>query len=128
MPSTYQGLRFIFDGFEISNFNDIFKDPSIISKHYKKVSQKLGMNFIPDENFVNTLGYTALYGRNLPKIAISIFKINTQNHPTSVNAWDSLAESYKVFGNVKEEKRCYKKIISLDPNNLNAKSKLSKLK
>jgi predicted alpha/beta superfamily hydrolase len=128
LPSTYQGLRFIFDGFEISNFNDIFKDPSIISKHYKKVSQKLGMNFIPDENFVNTLGYTALYGRNLPKIAISIFKINTQNHPTSVNAWDSLAESYKVFGNVKEEKRCYKKIISLDPNNLNAKSKLSKLK
>lgn len=126
--STYHGLRFIFDGFEISNFNEIFETPSIISKHYKKVSQKLGMEFIPDENYINTLGYAALYGRNLPEIAISIFEINTKNHPLSLNAWDSLAESYKVFGNVEQARKCYGQILSLDPNNLDAKNKLKKLK
>lgn len=121
LPSTYQGLRFIFDGFEISDFNEIFETPSILSEHYEKVSQKLGMEFIPDENYINTLGYTALYGRNLPEIAISIFEVNTKNYPLSLNAWDSLAESYKVFGNVEQARKCYEKILSLDPDNLNAK-------
>jgi hypothetical protein len=124
LPSTYQGLRFIFDGFEISDFNEIFETPSILSKHYEKVSQKLGMEFIPDENYINTLGYTALYGRNLPEIAISIFEVNTKNYPLSLNAWDSLAESYKVFGNVEKARKCYEKILFLDPDNLNAKKKL----
>lgn len=127
LPSTYQGLRFIFDGFEISDFNKIFENSSIITKHYEKISQKLGMEFIPDENYINTLGYAALYGRNLPKIAISIFEINTKNHPLSLNAWDSLAESYKIFGNVEEARKCYKKILTIDPDNLNAKNKLKKL-
>lgn len=128
LPSTYQGLRFIFDGFEIFNFNEIFESPSILSKHYEKVSQKLGMEFIPDENYINTLGYVALYDRNLPEIAISIFEINTKNHPLSLNAWDSLAESHKVFGNIEQAKKCYEKILVLDPNNMNAKNKLEDLK
>jgi predicted alpha/beta superfamily hydrolase len=128
LPSTYYGLRYIFDGFEISDFNKIFETPSIISKHYEKVSQKLGMEFIPDENYINTLGYTALYGRNLPEISISIFEINTKNHPLSLNAWDSLAEAYSVKGNIEKARKCYEKILSLDQNNMNAKNKLEKLK
>lgn len=86
------------------------------------------MEFIPDENYINTLGYTALYGRNLPEISISIFEINTKNHSLSLNAWDSLAEAYSVKGNIEKARKCYEKILSLDPNNMNAKNKLEKLK
>ncbi len=128
LPGTYYGLRYIFEGFEISDFNEIFETPSVISKHYEKVSKKLGMEIIPDENYVNALGYAALYGRNLPNIAISIFEINTINHPLSVNAWDGLAQSYRVFGDIEQARKCYDKILSLDSNNMNAKTKLEELK
>jgi tetratricopeptide (TPR) repeat protein len=39
-----------------------------------------------------------------------------------------LAESHKVFGNIEQAKKCYEKILVLDPNNMNAKNKLEDLK
>ncbi|SEB36456.1 hypothetical protein SAMN04489761_0159 [Tenacibaculum sp. MAR_2009_124] len=128
LPSTYKGFRFIFDGFEISDFNEIFKDPTIINTHYNKFSKQLGVTFTPDESYVNTLGYIALRDRNLPEIAKSIFKINSENHPLSLNVWDSLADAFKATGDVQEAKKCYRKILSIDSGNVHAKNELKKLK
>lgn len=128
LPSTYQGFRFIFEGFEISDFNEIFRDPSIIEEHYQKISKKLAMEFVPDENYINTLGYIALYERNLPEIAKTIFEINTKNHPSSLNVWDSLADAHKATGEMEQAKKCYEKILAMDPNNVRAKDELKKLK
>jgi predicted alpha/beta superfamily hydrolase len=124
--STYYGLRFIFDEFEI-DINDIFVNPSIINEHNKKISQKLGVEMNLDERFINTLGYIALHDRNIPDIAVSIFEINTKNYPTSLNVWDSLADAYMAKGLKGQAKTCYVKILSLDPDNADAKLKIQKM-
>lgn len=127
IPATYYGLRFIFDGFE-TDINEVYKNPFLINEHDREMSEKMGVEIKSDENFINTLGYIGLYDRNIPDVAIAIFEINTQNYPQSLNTWDSLAEAYTVKGLTEKAKRCYEKILSLQPENADAKRKLEKLK
>ncbi|PUZ28994.1 hypothetical protein DCC81_05865 [Chitinophaga parva] len=127
VPATYYGLRYIFDGFEL-DINEVCKNPDLINKHDLEMSQKMGVTIKSDERFVNTLGYIALYDRNIPDIAIGIFEINAKNYPSSVNVWDSLADAYLVKGLKEKAKVCYEKILSLQPGNMDAKKKLEKIK
>lgn len=127
LPSTYYGLSYIFDGLDI-DINDIMKDPSVITKAYEGISQRLVLEMKPDEAYMNTLGYIALYDRKIPDVAISIFEINAKNYPLSLNVWDSLAEAYTNTGHKDKAKECYKRILSLDPVNQRAKNQLKNLK
>jgi predicted alpha/beta superfamily hydrolase len=127
LPGTYYGLRYMFDGLDVE-INDIMENPSVITKAYEDVSKKLGMEMKPDESYMNTLGYVALYDRKIPDKAVSIFEINAKNYPLSLNVWDSLAEAYLNRGDQEKAKECYKKILALDPDHVKAKDQLKKLK
>ncbi|WCT12503.1 alpha/beta hydrolase-fold protein [Mucilaginibacter jinjuensis] len=127
VPATYYGLRYIFDGFEL-DINEVCKNPDLINKHDLEMSQKMGVEIKSDESFVNTLGYIALHDRNIPDVAIAIFEINTKNYPSSVNVWDSLADAYLVKGLKGKAKSCYEKILSLQPDNIDAKRNLERIK
>lgn len=126
VPGTYYGLRYIFDGFEL-DINEVCKNPDLINKHDIEMSKKMGIEIKSDEEFVNTLGYIALHDRNIPDVAVTIFEINAKNYPSSVNVWDSLAEAYLVKDLKAKAKICFEKILSLQPDNIDAKRKLEKL-
>ena len=126
IPATYYGLRSIFQPYEI-DINEVTKDPSILADYSAKIHKELFFETKPDENFVNTIGYVALYDRQIPDIAISIFDINTKNYPQSLNVWDSLADAYLAKGYIEKAKMCYQKILGLSPTNSNAKKKLEEL-
>lgn len=122
--STYYGLRFIFDGFEI-DINDILLNPCIIDEYNDKVREKLGVEFILEEMYVNHIGYVALHEIDKPDLAVSIFEINAKNYPSSLNVWDSLADGYLSKGLTEKAIACYEKILLLDPGNVDAKNKLA---
>lgn len=127
VPATYYGLRYIFEGFEL-DINEVCKNPDLINKHDMEISRKMGLAFKSDEGFVNILGYIALHDRNIPDVAVAIFEINAKNYPSSVNVWDSLADAYLVKGFKEKAKACYEKILALQPNNVDAKRKLEKVR
>lgn len=126
IPATYYGLRYIFKPYEI-DLNEATKNPEVLDNYNAKTYKELFLEIKPDENFVNTIGYVALYERQIPDIAVSLFEINAKNHPQSLNVWDSLAEAYIVKGYTDKAKTCYEKILELDPNNKDAKDKVEKL-
>lgn len=126
VPATYYGLRYVFQPYEI-DINEVTKDPNILANYNTKIFKELFFEIKPDENFVNTIGYVALNDRQMPDIAISIFEINTKNHPQSLNVWDSLADAYLAKDYIEKAKMCYQKILELSPTDSNAKSKLEKL-
>jgi tetratricopeptide (TPR) repeat protein len=47
--------------------------------------------------------------------AIEVFKLNTQRHPESPNAWDSLGEGYAIKGDKKNAILNFKKSLSMNP-------------
>jgi len=73
------------------------------------------------------LGYQLLCGDKSSQSAIQIFILNTREHPSSSNAFDSLAEAYQVAGKKGLAKSNYWKEILLDPSNVHAKTMLAQL-
>jgi len=69
---------------------------------------------VATENELNTYGYTLL-NEGEPDKAISIFLLNTQQHPKSPNAWDSLGEAYATKGDKKNAIIQFKKALSMNP-------------
>jgi predicted alpha/beta superfamily hydrolase len=126
IPATYYGLRSIFKPFEI-DLNEAITSPTTLANYSANIKKELFFEIKPDENFVNIIGYVALHDRQMPESAISIFELNTQNYPQSLNVWDSLADAYIAKGYIEKAKMCYQKILSLSPTDSNAKSKLEKL-
>jgi tetratricopeptide (TPR) repeat protein len=96
-------------------------------RYFEDEKHQMDVDIKSDEVFVNALGYIALHDRNIPDVAVAIFEINSKNYPSSVNVWDSLAEAYLVKGLKGKAKACYEKILSLQPDNIDAKRNLKKL-
>jgi len=80
-----------------------------------------------DEGEINALGYQLLYGDRRQPDAVRIFLLNTAEHPSSSNAFDSLAEAYQIMGDKASARKYYDIAIQKDPRNLHALSMLGKL-
>lgn len=76
---------------------------------------------------MNELGYDLLK-RNDTQFAIEIFKVNTEQYPSSGDVWDSLAEAYYKAGDKKTAIKYYEKSLILNPNNEGGKTMLKKIK
>ncbi|MFZ0820052.1 MAG: serine hydrolase [Candidatus Acidiferrales bacterium] len=80
------------------------------------------------ESELNTLGYQLLYGDKSASDAIAIFGLNTTEHPSSSNAFDSLGEAYLGSGERDLAITSYQTAVKLDPTNGHAADILKKLK
>lgn len=69
---------------------------------------------IANENELNIYGYQLINQGQIDK-AIEILKLNTQKHPESANAWDSLGEAYVTKGDKQNAIANFKKSLSLNP-------------
>jgi predicted Zn-dependent protease len=59
--------------------------------------------------------------------AIPILQLNVTEHPSSPNAYDSLAEAFMLAGKTDAAIRNYRKSLQLDSSNQNARTMLGKL-
>jgi tetratricopeptide (TPR) repeat protein len=63
---------------------------------------------------LNNYGYQLLTDKRQDK-AIEVFVLNTKRHPQSANVWDSLGEGYALSGDKQNAIPCFKKALSLNP-------------
>ena len=75
--------------------------------------------FHPAEDDINTWGY-ALWARKQPKQAVAVLTLNTQLHPASWNAFDSLGEIQELAGDKPGAIASYRRSLQLKPDNANA--------
>lgn len=78
------------------------------------------------ERPLNALGYRLL-GEGDGEGAIAVFRLATEEHPSSANAYDSLAEGYWKTGHAELAEVFYRKSLELDPDNRNAVEKLREI-
>lgn len=78
------------------------------------------------EGTLNRIGYVFLRNKSIEK-AIAVFKLNTQEYPTSGNVFDSLGEGYFTAKMYKLSKENYQKSLVLDSKNGNATMMLEKI-
>ena len=125
--SLYDGLLFIFDGYR-PVWASFLDPPANITNHFKTVSERTGVELLPPEQLVNSMGYSLLYELREVDKAIGLFKLNVSLYPKSFNAYNSLAESYLVKGDRAQAVTNYETSLRLNPENQKAKDQLQKLK
>ena len=69
---------------------------------------------VATEAELNTYGYTLLNNGDHDG-AIKYLKLNTERHPESANAWDSLGEAYATKGDKENAIKNFKKSLSMNP-------------
>jgi len=76
---------------------------------------------------VNAIGYSLMRADHM-KDAIEVFRLNTQRHADSWNAWDSFGEALAKAGLRQEAIDAYAKSVELNPDNKRGTAALSKLR
>ena len=130
LTSEYDALRYIFDyyQFRTSQFagHPELNEDSVVAAHYKVVSEKLGYLVLPTEDLINNLAYDCM-SRKKWDVAYKLFKRNTDNHPESSNAFDSLGDYYVERGDKSNAIAAFTKALSLNET-ADTRRKLSELK
>ena len=130
LTSEYDALRYIFDyyQFRTSQFagHPELNEDSVVAAHYKVVSEKLGYQVHPTEDLINNLAYDCM-SRKKWDVAYKLFKRNTDNHPESSNAFDSLGDYYVERGDKPNAIAAFTKALSLNET-ADTRRKLNELK
>lgn len=99
-----------------------------VLSRYKSLRQTSPEEYDFSEAEINTLGYEILSAHHNAPDAVTVFALNTAEHPSSSNAFDSLAEAYRVMGNLKAAKTNYARAVELDSTNEHARMALAQMK
>jgi tetratricopeptide (TPR) repeat protein len=125
--SLYHGLLYIFEGYKLP-LKEVIEQPSALNTHFKRLSERLGVIWLPPEAIVNQMGYVMLdQVKNVEK-AIELFKLNVSNYPDSYNAYNSLGNAYRVKGEKALAIENYEKSLKLNPANQEGAKRLQELK
>ncbi|MCR8558691.1 hypothetical protein KXD93_13625 [Mucilaginibacter sp. BJC16-A38] len=130
LNAEYDALRYLFDYYQFrdSQFDghpELNVD-SVLSAHFKMLSDRLGYNVVPPESLVNSLAYHC-WEIKKPKEAFLLFKRNIDNHPQSANAFDSLGDFYAGAGEKQKAIDAYTKSLTLQETT-DTRKKLEELK
>lgn len=126
--SMYDGLKFIYSNWH----TEVFLNPKKISyadikNRFEKLSEEFGYAINPTEDFLNQCGYQQLNFKHVAE-AIEFFQQNIKSHPKSFNVYDSMGEAYMLNGQRDLAIENYERSIAINPDNVNGKTMLKKLK
>lgn len=74
--------------------------------HYKRYSALIGSPFIPEEMYLNTVGYNNLQDGNIND-ALDVFELAMTLYPSSVNTYDSFGEALVQAGQKEKALKIY---------------------
>lgn len=99
------------------SFNTMSVKSQLLAKTGKTDEAEKLMNealALGTESELNVYGYQLANGNKYDE-AIKIMLLNTERHPKSANAWDSLGEVYALKGDKNNAIKSFKKSLSLNP-------------
>lgn len=125
--SYYEGLRFIFEGYEPPDIETSARNPEALVAHYKQFSSKTGAQYLPDEVYVNAVAFNALGYYKLTENAHTLYQLNVENFPKSVSAWANLGYYFDTVGQPDQAREAYSRALELNPNSSFARRRLEAL-
>lgn len=126
LPSLYEGLLFLFEGFRPPATEDLFSRPDALAAHFRRVSDRLGVPLLPPEVLVDQRGQWLLMADRVDT-AIEFFELNVSSYPDSDRAHTSLGAAYEAKGDKSQAIECYQRAVALNPKNQNAMRRLREL-
>lgn len=105
---------------------EIVKDPSILTKHFQAFSEKIGVEYPPEERLITAAGVMALSEDKFEK-AFELIQMGLKHYPEHPTMWYGLAEYHEKTDNIAEALVAYQKVAHLSPEDAYAQGKIEEL-
>jgi hypothetical protein len=125
MIAEYDGLRFIFDAYNVS-LAEAIEQPSYLTDHFANVSAALGYRVDPPEDVTDLIGRVAVTRDTTA--AIRILEMNAKLYPSSANALTSLGDAWLAKRDTAKAIGYYERAVAMRPGLQRPKEALRKLK
>jgi len=122
--SEYDALRFIFDGYQVP-LQQVMADPPLLTAHFRKVSEKLGVTFRPSEGMVGLLA-TIMMAQDTTA-AVAFGEMRAELYPESFRALEFLGDVWAGKGDVRKARSYYEQALHRSPGNSAIEEKLDGL-
>lgn len=133
--SIYQALRNVFGWYQmdlehlaaINNPKTALKTIlKLFNGYYSRLSQKFGYKVLPEEDYLNAVGYMYLNTKQ-PTRAKAFFEMGIQYYPQSANTYDSMSDYYLDQKDLPQALKYVQKAHNLKKNKY-YKKKIAKIK
>lgn len=89
---------------------------NLTRKHFESVSEKLGYDFKPEQNWLSGYAGSLNNFQNQPKQALETYELNIEYYPNSPSVYKDLADFYLSQKDTISAKKYYIKTLELDDN------------
>jgi predicted alpha/beta superfamily hydrolase len=127
LRALYDGLTYFFRGYRPS-LHELYNEPAKLRSRYETLSARLGERLSLREDLLTFFGEQFLRSFKEPDKAVRYFEMAADAYPQSSAAWDGLGEAYLAKGDKQQAGRMYERALQLNPQNENARKKLSSLR
>lgn len=126
--STYKGLEFIFEKWNIQNRREAIAEGgfSTLEKYRDEVEGIYGLQPSWDEQMLDRLGQDLIRSRK-PKEGLAVYELAIDEYPESERIALHLAESYLKAGKEDKSKVAYRRVLKINPKNFAARVGLKQL-
>ena len=125
MIAEYDGLRFIFDAYNVS-LAEAIERPQYLAEHFARASAALGYHIDPPEAMLDLIGHVGI-ARDTAA-ALTLLEMNAKLYPTSANAVASLGDVWLAKKDTTKAVQYYEKAVAMRPGLQRAKEAVRKLK
>lgn len=126
--STYKGLEFIFEKWNIQNRREAIAEGgfSTLEKYRDEVDDLYGLDPSWDEQMLDRLGQDLIMSRK-PEEGLAVYELAVTEYPESERIAMHLAESYLKVSKEEESKEAYRRVLEINPKNFAARVGLKQL-
>ena len=110
--ALYNGLRFIYDGWNYDYDKMVAGGLNTINGFYQNLSERFGYEILPDGGTLNSIGWGVKRAGRYQS-AVEILEENIRRHPKFPEAYSYLAEVYSSAGNYELAIKSIEKAIEL---------------
>ncbi|MEM6805412.1 MAG: alpha/beta hydrolase-fold protein [Bacteroidota bacterium] len=116
--SWYNGLKFIFEGYDLNHFG-FMQNPAGIDQHFQLLRERTGLNMPPPQTIFEIIAHYRTAPNRFPDAdkALEIIEMGLEYHPNSPFLYEKLGQAYEMKEDMDKAQEAYQKSISLNPEN-----------
>lgn len=128
LVSIYEGLQFLFRGYQFPLDQVPKSEGGAIILHYEKFSNRFNNQIQPPGKLLNQVGNFLFRQEGQFERALEILKVNSIYYPNTEIPFQSLGNAYLQNGETQLAISNFEKVLKLNPNNEQARTRLNELR
>jgi tetratricopeptide (TPR) repeat protein len=127
--SWYNGLLFVFEGYDLSHYG-MMRDPDSIEKHFDELADRMGLRMDPPQTSFWILAHYLTTPNRYPDAekALKVINLGLKYHPQSPYLHEKLGAAYEMLDEPGKALEAYESALRLNPRNNEVAEKIQQLK